>query len=252
MFQIIFKSMLSTSVRDKMTLFYSLAFPLLLMLGLGYYFNDDYQQLQIVAGVTAISTIFWGMQGIAFQVHVQRNRGVYKLLKLTPMPIALFIVIMVLSRTFIGVLINIVVWLVGIFIFAIDVTFIVVVNTFLLLIICSLCFTSIGFVISNLARNEAQISIISNFIQLPMIFMSEAFYNLKNAPEWVIFIGKMLPFEHYVKALRALMLDESSVLLAGFGIPIIYLVLAILITIPTFKWESGYEGIRRKPRKLAS
>ena len=252
MFQIIFKSMLSTSVRDKMTLFYSLAFPLLLMLGLGYYFNDDYQQLQIVAGVTAISTIFWGMQGIAFQVHVQRNRGVYKLLKLTPMPLASFIVIMVLARTFIGVLINIIVWLVGIFTFSIDLTSLTVVNTFLLLIVGSLCFTSIGFVISNLARNEAQISMFSNLIQLPMIFMSETFYSLKNAPEWVVFIGKMLPFEHYVKALRGVMLGENSVLLAGLGIPIIYLVFALLISILTFKWESNQEGSRQERGKVAS
>ena len=252
MFQIIFKSMLSTSVRDKITLFYSLAFPLLLMIGLGYYFNEQYQQLQIVAGVTAISTIFWGMQGIAFQVHVQRNRGVYKLLKLTPMPLASFIVIMVLARTFIGVLINIIVWLVGIFTFSIDLTSLTVVNTFLLLIVGSLCFTSIGFVISNLARNEAQISMFSNLIQLPMIFMSEAFYSLKNAPEWVVFIGKMLPFEHYVKALRGLMLGENSVLLAGLGIPIIYLVFALLISILTFKWESDQERSRQERGKVAS
>ena len=244
--------MLSTSVRDKVTLFYSLAFPLLLMIGLGYYFNEQYQQLQIVAGVTAISTIFWGMQGIAFQVHVQRNRGVYKLLKLTPMPLASFIVIMVLARTFIGVLINIIVWLVGIFTFSIDLTSMTVVNTFLLLIVGSLCFTSIGFVISNLARNEAQISMFSNLIQLPMIFMSEAFYSLKNAPEWVVFIGKMLPFEHYVKALRGLMLGENSVLLAGLGIPIIYLVFALLISILTFKWESNQEGSRQERGKVAS
>ena len=252
MFQIIFKSMLSTSVRDKVTLFYSLAFPLLLMIGLGYYFNEHYQQLQIVAGVTAISTIFWGMQGIAFQVHVQRNRGVYKLLKLTPMPLASFIVIMVLARTFIGVLINIIVWLVGIFTFSIDLTSMTVVNTFLLLIVGSLCFTSIGFVISNLARNEAQISMFSNLIQLPMIFMSEAFYSLKNAPEWVVFIGKMLPFEHYVKALRGVMLGENSVLLAGLGIPIIYLVFALLISILTFKWESDQERSRQERGKVAS
>lgn len=59
MFQVIFKSMLSTSIRDKITLFYSLAFPLMLMIGLGYYFNEDYQQLNIVTGIAAISTIFW-------------------------------------------------------------------------------------------------------------------------------------------------------------------------------------------------
>lgn len=252
MFQVIFKSMLTTSLRDKITLFYSLAFPIVLMIGLGYYFNEDLQQLQIVAGVTAISTIFWGMQGIAFQVHEQRNRGVYKLLKLTPMPLITFISIMVLARTFIGVLINLIVWLTGIIVFQIDVTAVAFVCGLFLLIIGSLCFTSIGFVISNFARNEAQISMFANFIQLPMIFMSEAFYSLKNAPEWVIFIGNVLPFEHYVKALRGFMLGEGSLLLTGFGIPIIYLVLALLISILTFKWEANSEGKTIRHAKATS
>ena len=250
MVPIIFKSMLATSLRDRVTLFYSLAFPIFLMVGLGYYFDEGGQQLQIVAGVTAISTIFWGMQGIAFQVHVQRNRGVYKLLKLTPMPLLSFIVIMVMARTFIGVLLNAVVWLAGIFAFGIEVTAATVLATFALLVVGSLCFTSIGFVISNFARNEAQISMFSNIVQLPMVFMSEAFYSLQNAPEWVVLLGKLLPFEHYVQALRGLLLGEG-LLLAGLGIPLIYLLLALLVSIPTFKWESSPEqGNRRK--KLAS
>jgi len=252
MYQVIFKSMLATSVRDKITLFYSLVFPLVLMVGLGYYFNEGNQQLQIVAGVTAISTIFWGMQGIAFQVHEQRNRGVYKLVKLTPMPLLVFISIMVLARTFIGVLINLIVWLTGIFVFQIDVTALGFVIGLFLLIIGSLCFTSIGFVISNLARNEAQISMVSNFIQLPMIFMSGAFYSLKNAPEWVVFIGKVFPFEHYVKALRGLMLGESGILLTGFGFSMIYLVLALFLSIFTFKWEVSSNGKTGRHGKLTA
>ncbi|MFF5995622.1 ABC transporter permease [Lysinibacillus sp. KU-BSD001] len=244
MFQVIFKSMLVTAVRDKITVFYSLAFPLLLMIGLGYYFDQGQQQLQIVAGITAISTIFWGMQGIAFQVHAQRNRGVYKLVKLTPMPLILFIFIMVLARTSVGVLINFIVWLTGILLFDINVTGSTLLLTFLLIVIGTLCFTSIGFVISNFARNEAQISMVSNFIQLPMIFMSEAFYSLDRAPAWVVFIGKMLPFEHYVKALRGLLLVEEGILLIGFGILFVYLLFALFLSILTFKWESSEE----KPR----
>ena len=247
MVPIIFKLMLATSLRDRVTLFYSLAFPIALLVGLGYYFDEGSQQLQIVAGVTAISTIFWGMQGIAFQVHVQRNRGVYKLLKLTPMPLLSFIVIMVMARTFIGVLLNVIVWLTGILIFGIDVTATAMLAVFALLIVGSLCFTSIGFVISNFARNEAQISMFSNIVQLPMVFMSEAFYSLKNAPEWVVLLGKLLPFEHYVKALRELMLGDG-ILLSGFCVPLLYLLFALLISIPTFKWESIPEqgSIREK------
>lgn len=251
MFSIIFRSMLITSLRDRITLFYSLAFPIGLMIGLGFYFNHEDQQLQIVAGVTAISTIFWGMQGIAFQVHGQRNRGVYKQLKLTPVPLFTFIAIMVLARTFVGVLINIAVWATGIIVFSIDVTIHVAFITFVLLVIGSLCFTSIGFVISNFARNEAQISMFSNLLQIPMIFMSEAFYRLDSAPNWVAVIGKLLPFEHYVKALSGLMLGESNMLLFGFGVPFVYLVLTLFLSLLTFKWESSPEGGSRK-EKLAS
>lgn len=252
MFLIIFKSMLATSVRDKITLFYSLTFPLVLMIGLGFYFNEGDQQLLIVAGVTAISTIFWGMQGIAFQVHEQRNRGVYKLVKLTPMPLIVFISIMVLARTFIGVLINLIVWVTGIILFQLDVTAFGFTIGLLLLIIGSLCFTSIGFVISNFARNEAQINMVSNFIQLPMIFMSSAFYSLKSAPDWVIFIGKVFPFEHYAKALRGIMVGENGILLTGFGVPIIYLVLTFILSIVTFKWETSSEGKTGRHGKLTA
>ena len=45
MILIIFKSMLATSLRDRVTLFYSLAFPIFLMIGLGYYFDEGGQQL---------------------------------------------------------------------------------------------------------------------------------------------------------------------------------------------------------------
>ncbi|MEO4053752.1 ABC transporter permease [Solibacillus sp. CAU 1738] len=249
MLQTIFKSMIVMSLRDKITLFYSLLFPMLLMIGLGYYFHNN--QLQIVCGITAISTIFWGMQGIAFQIHAQRNKGVYKLLKLTPLPLVAFIIIMVLARTLIGVLLNMLIWITGIMLFHIEITTVSLIYTCLFIIIGTLCFTSIGFVIGNFARNEAQISVYSNMIQIPMIFMSEAFYSLERAPEWVAVIGKLLPFEHYVRALRGVIIDGHS-FLASFIVLIVYLLIAICISVSTFKWDDAPTQKPRKREKLAS
>lgn len=249
MFRTIFKSMIVISIKDKITLFYSLLFPLLLMIGLGYFIQND--QLQIVCGITAISTIFWGMQGIAFQIHAQRNKGVYKLLKVTPLPLISFIFIMVLARAFIGVLLNCIVWGTGIVLFQIDMTILTAVYTSLLIVIGTLCFTSIGFVIGNLARNEAQISMYANIIQIPMIFMSGAFYSLERAPEWVVIIGKLLPFEHYVKALQGVIAD-NSILQASMVILIVYILLAFILSVVTFKWEDAPNQKKRKQAKLAA
>ncbi|MFD2212424.1 ABC transporter permease [Metabacillus endolithicus] len=246
----IFRSMLVTSLRDKITLFYSFMFPLALIIGLGFYFDDGEMPVKIVSGVTAISTIFWGMQGIAFQVHFQRNKGVYKFLKLTPMPTMLFVSIMILARTVIGIVVNMVVWGFGMLFLQIDITFGSFLTTFLLIVIGTLCFTSIGFVISNLANNEGQINMYSNLLQLPMIFMSQAFYSLQNAPDWVKIIGKLLPFEHYVKGLRNAITLDGSITLAII-IPLAFMIGSLVLSTYTFKWESSTTTMTKKSKKFA-
>lgn len=245
MFLTIFKSAVVISLKDKITLFYSLLFPMLLMIGLGFYFQDG--QLQIVCGITAISTIFWGMQGIAFQIHAQRNKGVYKLLKITPLPLFSFIAIMVLARTLIGVLLTIIIWGTGIAFFHIELTILALIYTCLFIIVGTICFTSIGFVIGNFARNEAQISVYSNMLQIPMIFMSEAFYSLERAPQWIVMIGKLLPFDHYVRAMNGILTGEINMLLISFAILIAYTLFAFVISVRSFRWEDA--PIQKKRNK---
>lgn len=252
MLTIIFRSMLVTSLRDRITLFYSLAFPLVIMIGLGLYFDEGEMPVRIVTGVTAISTIFWGMQGIAFQVHFQRNKGVYKLLRLTPMPTISFIIIMILARTFIGIMLNIMVWFIGMFFLQIDFGFLTFAATLLLVVIGTLCFTSIGFFIANMANNEGQINMFSNLLQIPMIFMSEAFYSLNSAPDWVATVGKLLPFEYYVLGLRGIVNGDENTLLLGVMVPIIYMFVALILSALTFKWEGNNMRIGNKRGKIAS
>lgn len=250
MLTVIFRSMVVTSLRDKISVNYALLFPIALMIGLGLYFNQGEMPARIVTGVTAISTIFWGMQGIAFQVHSQRNKGVYKMLKLTPMQTLSFISIMIFARTVIGVALNMIVWFVGVLFFKIDLSLSTVWLTFLLVLIGTLCFTSFGFLIANFAKNEAQISILSNFIQMPMVLMSEAFYSLTNAPGWIQVVGKLLPFEYFVSGLRRVITGEGTLFL-GLFIPLVYMIGALLLSVPTFRWEEQQVSMTNKARKFS-
>lgn len=252
MLTVIFRSMVVTSLRDRITLFYSLAFPIALMIGLGLYFDEGDMPVRVISGVTAISTIFWGMQGIAFQVHLQRNKGVYKLLKLTPLPIFSFVMIMTLARTVIGVILNLIVWLIGVLFLQIDFNMLTVLTTFFLLVVGTVCFTSLGFLIANFANNEGQINMFSNFLQIPMIFMSETFYSLNRAPDWVSTVGRILPFEYYVKGLRGMINGNEETLLLGALIPLIYLVVALILSVATFKWEGSQPTVVQKGKKAVS
>jgi len=239
MHSVLFRAMLVTSLRDKITLFYSLLLPVVLMFGLGMYFNEPAQQLRIVCGITAVSTLFWGMQGIAFQIHWQRSKGVYKLLMLTPMPLITFIIVMIMARTVIGVAINSVIWLVGMISFRLEFTVLVAVLTFLIIILGTLCFTGIGFVLANMARNEAHINMLSNLQQMPMIFMSSAFYSLSGAPQWVSVVGKAFPFEHYVQLLTNVHLTKSTVSMITLIVLILYIAISVFVSSVTFRWDTN-------------
>lgn len=246
----IFKTMMMTSLRDKITLFYSVLFPIGLLAGLGYYFDNDAYTPKLLTGVISLSTIFWGVSGIAFQVHWQRSRGVFKLLKLTPYPIMAFIFLMTAARTVIGVIINLLVLLAGIVLFGISVSAGAVILFTGMTVVGTLCFTCLGFFISNFANNEGQINMISNLFYLPMVFGSDAFYSLNHAPRWVIKMGELFPLQYYVHGLRSALDFSGGSLMKPLIVLVGYMIGLLVIAALTFKWEpSGQVELKKGKRK---
>lgn len=245
----IFKTMLITSLRDKITLFYSIIFPIGLLIGLGLYFDSEAYKPVLLTGVIALSSLFWGVSGIAFQVLWQRGRGVYKLLKLTPYPTVGFILHMAAARTFLGMAINLLIFLAGILFLNIDVPLNKIPAMLAVLAVGTWCFTCLGFFISNLANNEGQVNMISNIFFLPMIFGSNAFYSLDNAPEWLITAGKAFPLGYLVAGLRECMGIETGGSYFGALLSLLLFTAAFLLAAAvTFRWEAGDPLISRRKR----
>lgn len=242
----IFRTMLITSLRDKITMFYSVIFPIALLVGLGYYFDNPAYSPRLVTGVIALSSLFWGVSGIAFQVHWQRSRGVYKLLKLTPYPTISFIFLMTAARTLLGILINLAVLAAGVLLFDVTVTFGALLGTIGLLFIGILCFTCLGFLVSNFANNEGQINMISNLFFMPMIFGTDTFYSLENAPEWVATMGNLFPLGYFVHGLRSVQGITSESPTGDILVLVIYAIVLLIIAALTFKWETNGQVLMKK------
>lgn len=230
-------SMIMTALRDKITLFYCLLLPILLFFALNFFFDELHQKHTILSGVTAVTTLFWGMQGIAFQIYSQRSKGVYKLLKITPLPLLSFIISLVFARALVGILLNAAIWAIGVLILNINVSFAAFAATMLFIVIGMICSTSIGFMIGNCFNNEAQISMASNAVQLPMILLSEAFYSLDALPQWLQWVGKLLPFEPYMKLLYGGLDGWDSSMLLHLLLLVLYIVAAIIGAVISFRWD---------------
>jgi ABC-2 type transport system permease protein len=65
------------------------------------------------------------------------------------------------------------------------------------LLICgTLAFMSIGLLAGSVAKTEEAAIGISNFVVLPMAFLSGSFFSLDGSPHWIEVVGKALPLKH--------------------------------------------------------
>lgn len=215
----IFQLMLKHTFSDKISLFYAILFPIGLMGGIRFFVDSkDYLPL-LLTGIISLSILFWSMQGLAFQIYRQKSKGVYQLLKITPMRLTEFITIMMIVRTLVAFGINLILLIGGLILFRIDFTALSILQGAVIILAASLCFSAIGFFISDIAKNEGQINVYSNVLFLPMIFCTEAFYSLQSAPSWIQVIGKYLPFHHIYTSFRvAIGVQEGSIWVGLFMI----------------------------------
>ena len=193
----------------------------------------------------AVSTLFFSLNGIAFESLYQRNSGVYKLLRATPYRTITFIMNLTASRSIVALLSCVLVIVVGVLVFGIAVSWQSVLLLLPGLVLGTLCFTFLGLTISNLVQNENQVAMLNNIVTLPMIFSSATFYSLSNAPAWVKAIGHVFPFsylldgEHAAFAGNAAGIAFPSLILLGFT------VLSMLLAFVTFRWDPNAPVMRR-------
>lgn len=247
----ILRTMIVQLCRDAHTWMWNMAVPLGLLIGLGLYFRDsDYGQ-RLLSGVLATNLLFGAMTATAFYVIGQRNRGVYKLLRATPLPVLAFVTALTGAR--LAVTLGISAALIGVGIAVLD-TAVTLSGLLLLLpvlVVGSVCFTALGFVVANLAREEQQASILTNLISMPLLFTSEAFYSLEHAPQWIAQVGRAQPFHYLVASLRAAVESPAALwqplaVLSGFAI------LSVALAVWTFRWDPEQRLLgRRRPRAAA-
>lgn len=246
----VFKTMLAAMFRDMHTIVLTIILPIGLLLGLGlYHHNPEYSQ-QLLGGVLAMQVLVGSSMVTAFYVMAQRNKGIYKLLRITPFSTVSFICAMTASRTVLSMIINLSILAAGIFILKVELRSTTILTILLILLVGTVCFTAVGFIAANLSRDENNVNLISNLMCFPMLFTSEAFYSLQNAPDWIVILSKLHPFSYLVNALNhAIVPSEANsfwlplAVLAGFAL------LLMTIAALTFRWDSERIGRRRPVSK---
>lgn len=192
----------------------------------------------LVPGIIAMQIMNNNMNGVAGQIASWRERGVLRRMQGTTLKASTFIAAQITARLILNGLQAVLTILVGYFGFDVSIR-----GSFLLLllfiIVGTLTFMSIGFIIAGLAKSPESAGPIAGFISFPLMFLGGVFFPISNMPDYLQPIVKTIPISHLSTALRDIMNIGATFgdLASDFGWLCVWMVAAFLIAARTFRWE---------------
>jgi ABC-2 type transport system permease protein len=173
-------------------------------------------------GILAMNMMFSALWGVGYVVVRYRKNGVLKRLKVTPLTAFEYITAQAISRIFLLMFTLVIVWTGCDLIFAFEVRGSYV-DLFVIFFLGSLSLTALGLVLASRGTSEEFTTGILNFISWPMMFLSEVWFSLEGAPEWVKRFANIFPLTHMLTAARKVMHDGAGLIDVGPQIMILSL-----------------------------
>jgi ABC-type multidrug transport system permease subunit len=189
-------------------------------------------------GILAMNMMFSALWGVGYVVVRYRKNGALKRLKVTPLSAFEYLAAQAVSRIFLLLFTLVVVWA-GcdlLFSFTVEGSY---VDLFIVFLLGSLSLTALGLILASRGTSEEFTTGILNFISWPMMFLSEVWFSLEGAPQWVKTAAKIFPLTHMLKAVRRIMHDGAGLMDVGLEIFILTAMALVFLFVGAtlFSWN---------------
>jgi ABC-2 type transport system permease protein len=232
-------------LREPMAAFFTLAFPLMLLFLFGSIYGNEptpffggFGSVDVsVPAYTAMIIATSGLLSVTIAVASYRERGILRRLKATPSrPQAILgaqVIVMFLMTT-LGMTLLVIAAKV-VYGLRFNGSPLSVAAAFVL---SSLSFFALGFVLAGLLPTARTAQIVVMVLFYPMIFLSGATIPWEGLPESIRQFAQVLPLTHVVSLLRGLWMgDPWEKHLTEVGILAVLLIVGVLVSSKTFRWE---------------
>ncbi|MBA4384509.1 MAG: ABC transporter permease [Anaerolinea sp.] len=231
--------------REPIGAFFTLVFPLMMLFLFGSiygntpnaHFNGRGTIDISIPAYTAMIIATSGLMSITITMAAYRENGVLRRFKTTPVsPLVILVaqVIVVFAMTLLGMFLLIIA---GKLVYHVkfEGNWLSVLGGFIL---CSLSFFSLGFILAGLMSSARTAQIVGMVLLYPMLFLSGAGFPRELLPAAIIKISAFLPLTYVVNLLRGLWVGEAwSAHLLDVGVLVGMLILGVIISTKTFRWE---------------
>lgn len=232
----IFKLTIKKAIRDPFLIFWSIFFPIVTIIALGILFNTESYTIHILTAMTCVSVLAYSFMTTSFNVLSQRRRGVYNLLKVTPLPLYKYIISSSCAWVMISIISSLFVFISCALFFKLEFSFVSILLFLPIIIAASLVYIFISFFVSSLVKNNETASILYNIILMGSMFLSDGYYSLYNAPSVVKFLSRLNIFQYFLNAVRRAYYFDFQSYFIGLAVLLACLIIALILAVNTFRY----------------
>lgn len=246
-------------LRQKESVVFTLAFPVLMLILFGLIFGNNKAEGGIdfatyfVPGMIGAGILASSFQTLAIQIPIERDEGLLKRLRGTPMPKAAYFIGKVAMVLFVMVLEIILLAVVGMLLFGlklpVDGTHWLVLIALVLLGTTTL--TLLGIAFSSLPRTGSSAPALVTPIALVLQFISGVYFPFYQLPSWLQEVAAIFPLKWLTQGLRYVFLPDAAKanepagvweLGKVFGMLGIWAVIGMALCLLTFRWRGSNDG----------
>jgi ABC-2 type transport system permease protein len=197
--------------RNPQAAFFTFAFPLMFLviftalLGGGTVTLDNglkfNQSTYYVASMSAFAIITACYTNLAISVTFQRDEGILKRMRGTPLPGYDYLAARVTHAILIALILVSLCSAFGAFFYNASIpTGTQLIEAIVVVLVGAASFAALGLAITSVIRNADAAPAVVNATILPLLFVSGVFIPVENAPKWVDVVGRIFPVRHLVEA----------------------------------------------------
>lgn len=232
-------------VREPVAAFFTVAFPVMLVLIFGAIYGNEPQEMfegygsmdVSMPAYTALILGTVGLLGVAITTSSYREAGILRRFRLTPLRPLVYIAADVTANLIMTLVGMGGVVLMGWLLYRVQFEGNAV-SVLLAIILSGTAMFAVGYLIAGLAPNARAAQVIGMVLLYPMLFLSGAGIPLEVMPDSIRAISDYLPLTYVVRLLRGLWFGESwGSLLLETGVLLGVLVVCTAIAARVFRWE---------------
>ena len=236
-------------LRNPAAAFFTLVFPLMFLVIFNLVFGRgkitvpggevDVSTFYVPA-IVALSVVNACYMNIAMGVSFARDRGVLKRLHGTPLPPVAYFAGRIIQAVAVSVVLVAIVLAAGVLFYGAEVQADKLPAFIATLIVGAATFCALGMAMTSFVPNADAAPAVVNASILPLMFISNVYVPLENAPDWLKSLAEVFPVKHFADGLHAAfnpfasgsgLSPEDLLVLLAWG------AVGVVLAVKRFSWE---------------